>query len=30
MFKIRPHHLMCMQAYIGKGYSKDFIENMIL
>lgn len=28
MFKIRPHHLMCMQAYIGKGYSKDFIENM--
>lgn len=28
MLKIRPHHLICMQAYIGKGYSKEFEENM--
>lgn len=28
MFKIRPHHLICMQAYIGKGYSDEFVENM--
>ncbi|MGL5616813.1 MAG: DUF1284 domain-containing protein [Sarcina sp.] len=25
---LRPHHLLCTQAYIGKGYSKEFIENM--
>lgn len=28
MLKIRPHHLICMQAYIGKGYSRKFEENM--
>lgn len=26
--KLRPHHLMCTQGYSGKGYSKDFVENM--
>lgn len=30
MIKIRPHHLLCIQAYIGKGYSKEFVENMNL
>lgn len=25
---LRPHHLLCTQAYVGKGYSKEFIENM--
>lgn len=28
MIKIRPHHLICMQLYIGKGYSPDFNINM--
>ena len=28
MLKIRPHHMLCMKAYIGKGYSDDFNENM--
>ncbi|MGL5647149.1 MAG: DUF1284 domain-containing protein [Clostridium sp.] len=25
---MRPHHLLCTMAYIGKGYNKEFIENM--
>lgn len=25
---IRPHHLLCMQGYQGKGYSEDFVSNM--
>lgn len=25
---IRPHHILCFQTYIGKGYSKDFVDNM--
>ncbi len=29
MLKIRPHHFLCMKAFIGRGYSKDFTENMI-
>ena len=24
MIKIRPHHLLCMRAYIGNGYSEGF------
>ncbi|MEF9991874.1 MAG: DUF1284 domain-containing protein [Romboutsia sp.] len=28
MIKIRPHHILCMKAYIGKGYSKEFNKNM--
>lgn len=28
MIKIRPHHILCMKAYIGKGYSEDFNINM--
>ncbi len=24
MFEIRPHHLLCMRAYIGNGYSEEF------
>lgn len=28
MLKIRPHHILCMKAYIGKGYSQNFNENM--
>ena len=26
--KLRPHHLLCTQSYVGKGYRDDFIENM--
>ncbi|MEG2867452.1 MAG: DUF1284 domain-containing protein [Terrisporobacter sp.] len=32
MLKIRPHHILCMKAYIGKGYSEEFninIKNII-
>lgn len=25
--KLRPHHLLCMLTYIGKGYSQNFTEN---
>lgn len=28
MLSIRPHHILCMKAYIGKGYSQKFNENM--
>ena len=28
MLDIRLHHLLCMQAYIGKEYSEEFVENM--
>lgn len=28
MLKIRPHHILCMKAYIGKGYSEDFNINI--
>lgn len=28
MFKIRPHHLLCMRAYIGSGYSEEFKMRM--
>ena len=29
MLKIRTHHFLCMKAFIGRGYVKDFTENMI-
>jgi hypothetical protein len=25
--KLRGHHLICLQFFKGKGYSKDFVEN---
>lgn len=25
---LRPHHLMCIQSYVGKGYSEEFVKNM--
>ena len=28
MLKIRPHHILCMKAYRGKGYSEEFNNNM--
>lgn len=28
MLTLRPHHLLCIQSYIGHGYSKEFVENM--
>ena len=26
--RFRAHHLICIRAFEGKGYSKEFIENM--
>ncbi|MBP7796670.1 MAG: DUF1284 domain-containing protein [Elusimicrobiales bacterium] len=26
--KLRPHHLLCIEGFIGKGYSDDFVSNM--
>ena len=28
MYHIRPHHLMCIQNYIGRGYSEEFTAHM--
>lgn len=28
MIRLRPHHLLCIQNYKGKGYSLEFTENM--
>lgn len=28
MLKIRPHHILCMRAYRGNGYSKEFSKKM--
>ncbi|KPF46811.1 DUF1284 domain-containing protein [Rhizobium sp. AAP43] len=25
--RLRPHHLLCMLTYVGKGYSPTFVEN---
>jgi hypothetical protein len=25
--RLRPHHLLCVLTYVGKGYSRDFVEN---
>lgn len=27
-FSIRPHHLLCLQFFEGKGYSDDFVKHM--
>lgn len=24
---LRPHHLLCILTYVGKGYSVDFVDN---
>lgn len=26
--KIRPHHILCLNNFIGKGYSNNFTKNM--
>lgn len=28
MLQIRPHHLLCINFFVGKGYSNDFTKNM--
>lgn len=28
MIKVRPHHILCIQNYKGKGYSLEFTQNM--
>ncbi|MCX8292996.1 DUF1284 domain-containing protein [Phyllobacterium sp. 0TCS1.6A] len=25
--RLRPHHLLCMLTYVGKGYSEAFVDN---
>ncbi|MDP9732534.1 UNVERIFIED_ORG: hypothetical protein QE448_002609 [Rhizobium sp. SORGH_AS285] len=25
--RLRPHHLLCMLTYVGKGYTSGFVEN---
>lgn len=25
--RLRPHHLLCLLTYVGKGYSRAFVEN---
>ena len=27
---LRPHHLLCLQAFFGRGYSEEFVEHMTL
>lgn len=27
MIHLRPHHLLCLLTYAGKGYSADFVQN---
>ena len=27
MVKLRPHHLLCLRFFEGKGYSEEFTEN---
>lgn len=28
MIILRPHHLFCIQRFLGKGYSKEFVNRM--
>ena len=28
MIHLRPHHALCLQTYVGKGYSDAFAKNM--
>ena len=28
MLKLRPHHLLCLQKYVGKGYDRTFTLKM--
>lgn len=28
MLKLRPHHILCLTFFEGKGYSSDFVINM--
>lgn len=28
MLKLRPHHILCLAFFEGKGYSSDFVINM--
>lgn len=27
--RLRPHHLLCMLTFVGKGYTADFTENYV-
>ena len=25
---LRPHHLLCLQSFVGHGYSEEFVQQM--
>ena len=27
---LRPHHLLCLRTFVGRGYSEEFVEHMTL
>lgn len=27
---LRPHHLLCLPTFVGRGYSEEFVKNMTL
>ena len=27
-YRLRPHHALCLQFFVGKGYSEGFVRNM--
>ena len=29
MNKLRPHHLLCLQSFVGKGYDLKFTQNIV-
>ena len=28
--RLRPHHLLCLQTFVGHGYSEEFVRHMTL
>ena len=28
--RLRPHHLLCLQTFVGHGYSEEFVQHMTL
>lgn len=29
VIRLRPHHLLCMLTFVGKGYTPDFVQNYL-
>lgn len=30
VLRLRPHHLLCLQTFVGHGYSEEFVRHMTL